>query len=561
VDNLEIARTFDELADLLELAGHSANKLSAYRDFAESAREHDEPLEAVAARRALREIEGVGVAIARDVAELLERGTFAALERARAAVPASLVELARLPGLGPRTVRAMWQRAGVTTVAELYRAAEEGRLAKVPGVGRRMQARALALAAEALSGGGSTLLGVALEGVALIAPRLAAAGAREVLAAGAVRRGAALVDGALVLARALEPARALEAVAGADVPGLELLAPEGADLALVTPGGARLRVRPVPEARWIEEVVRATGSDAHVRLLEERAGGEEGLGQVCARAAREEDVYRALGLRYVPPELRDLASCEVPHDLVDRLHGVFHVHTDWSDGRATLAEMARAAEEAGLSFVGISDHSQAASYANGLDPVRLMAQMDDVKKARERFSRLAILHGVEVDILPDGSLDLPDEVLARLDFVIASVHERFDLSPEEMTARIVRAVRHPLVTILGHPTGRLLRARRGYTFDMREVARAAAANDTYLEINGNPHRLDLSDVLARQAAAEGARFAINPDAHEPRAIADHELGLRVARRAGLAHGQVLNALPRAELERVLAVRRARALAV
>jgi DNA polymerase (family 10) len=264
-------------------------------------------------------------------------------------------------------------------------------------------------------------------------------------------------------------------------------------------------------------------------------------------------------LRFVPPELRDAAHAEVPVDLVDAVVGVFHVHTDWSDGRASIAEMARAAAEAGMAFVGISDHSRAASYANGLDPERLIAQMDEVRRAREAVPGIAILHGVEVDILPDGALDLPDDVLSRLDFVIASVHERFDLPAAEMTARIVRAVSHPLVTILGHPTGRLLRARRGYTFDVLEVARAAAANDTYLEINGNPHRLDLSDSLARQAASAGARFAIDPDAHEPRAFADTDLGLRVARRAGLERAQILNAKPRADLERALAERKARAL--
>jgi DNA polymerase (family 10) len=212
-----------------------------------------------------------------------------------------------------------------------------------------------------------------------------------------------------------------------------------------------------------------------------------------------------------------------------------------------------------MAFVGISDHSRAAAYANGLDPARLLAQMDEVRRARAAAPDIAILHGVEVDIMPDGSLDLPDDVLATLDFVIASVHERFDMPHNEMTARLLRAVGHPLVTILGHPTGRLLRARRGYTFDVAEVARAAAANDTYLEINGNPFRLDLSDALARRAAREGARFAIDPDAHEPRAIAHTALGLRVARRAGIERAQVLNALPRAELERALAERKARAL--
>jgi DNA polymerase (family 10) len=240
------------------------------------------------------------------------------------------------------------------------------------------------------------------------------------------------------------------------------------------------------------------------------------------------------------------------------LGGVFHVHTDWSDGTATLEEMAAAAASAGLAYVGISDHSRAASYANGLDAERLREQRATVSAAREKYPNLSILHGVEVDILADGSLDLDDDTLASLDFVIASVHSRLAMEPKEMTARIIRAVSHPLVTMLGHPTGRLLLGRRGYSFDVAEVAKAAAANDTYLEINANPHRLDLSAELARRAAAFGARFCINPDAHSPRGFVDTDLGVVVARRAGLERAQVLNALAKDELLRALEERKARA---
>jgi DNA polymerase (family 10) len=242
------------------------------------------------------------------------------------------------------------------------------------------------------------------------------------------------------------------------------------------------------------------------------------------------------------------------------VRGIFHVHTDWSDGGATIADMAREAEQAGFAYIGISDHSQAASYANGLDGGRLREQEGDVAKARRQVPGITILHGVEVDILPDGALDLDDDILARLDFVIASVHTHFAMAHEEMTARIVRAVSHPLVTMLGHPTGRLLLARKGYTFDVVAVAQAAAANDTYLEINANAQRLDLSDALVRRAAAAGTRFVINPDAHAPRGIADTTLGVTVARRAGLVAEQVLNAKGIDALAATLRDRKTRALA-
>jgi DNA polymerase (family 10) len=242
---------------------------------------------------------------------------------------------------------------------------------------------------------------------------------------------------------------------------------------------------------------------------------------------------------------------------VDAVRGIFHVHTDWSDGQASILEMANEAAAAGFSYLGISDHSQAASYANGLDAERLREQARAIAVARSE-SGITILHGVEVDILDDGTLDLDAETLASLDFVIASVHTRLNMAREEMTARIVRAVSHPLVTMLGHPTGRLILGRKGYAFDVEAVARAAAANDTYLEINANAQRLDLSEVNVRRAAVAGGKFVINPDAHAPRGVLDTFLGVTVARRAGLRNDQVLNALEPRELLAKLKARKAKA---
>jgi DNA polymerase (family X) len=557
VNNADVARAFDELADLLELAGENPFKLRAYRNFAETARELREELADVAARAELTGIDGVGDAIAAKVEQLLGTGTFGALEKARAAVPLSLLELMKLPGFGPKTVRTVWQQGGVTTLLDLIRACEEDRLAELPGIGKKKQARARSAALQLLEGAGTTLLTDALEAGALVRARLCAAGARECVVTGGARRGLALVHDVVILARELEPRGVLEAIAAGE-PEVDLMPPVGMDPAFVTPSGTPARVRAVSGEAWVRELVRTTGSDDHVRFLEERAGGPDALDALCARAKDEADVYGALGLPLVPPELREGPGADVPAELVERLHGVFHVHTDWSDGKATLHEMVRGAADAGLAFVGVSDHSQAASYANGLDPARLRAQARAIEEERALAPGIALLHGVEVDILADGALDLPDDVLSELDFVIASVHTRLEMPYDEMTARLLRAVSHPLVTILGHPTGRLLRARRASTFDLVEVARAAAANDTYLEINGNGHRLDLSDAPAREAAAVGARFAIDPDAHAVAAIADTWLGLSVARRAGLSRAQVLNAMPAADVVSTLTARRERA---
>jgi DNA polymerase (family 10) len=245
-------------------------------------------------------------------------------------------------------------------------------------------------------------------------------------------------------------------------------------------------------------------------------------------------------------------------ELVAEVRGIFHVHTTWSDGAATITDMARAARDAGFAYAGITEHSKTASYAGGLDATQLARQARAIARARREVPGFAILHGVEVDVLPDGSLDLDDATLASLDFVIASVHARLDMRDDEMTARLLRAVSHPLVTILGHPTGRLLLGRKGSSFDIEAVAAAAAANDTFLEINANPQRLDLSEDLVRRAAARGASFAIDPDAHSPRGVRDTALGVSVARRAGLAASQVLNTRGATEVAAYLATRRRKA---
>jgi DNA polymerase (family 10) len=400
------------------------------------------------------------------------------------------------------------------------------------------------------------LLAAAVEVTARVRAALAKAGVNDVELVGDARRGAALASRILVIARA--DADTVERALHAEAEALEAsrVTRKADDVVLRFGAGEIAHVRPVADDAWVATLVRATGSRAHVRWLERRARGK--LDGVLARAKSEADVYAALRLPFVPPELREGATPRVP-DVVANVRGVFHVHTDWSDGTASIVDMARAAAEAGYAYIGISDHTKAASYANGLDAERLGDQARAVAIARREVPEVTILHGTEVDILDDGALDLDDDVLRALDFVIASVHSRFAMPEAEMTARVVRAVSHPLVTILGHPTGRLLLGRGHCAFDIATVARAAAENDTYLEINANPQRLDLSSDLARTAAEHGAKFAIDPDAHSTRGIADTPLGLTVARRAGLSAAQILNARDRDDLVATLSARKARAL--
>jgi DNA polymerase (family 10) len=369
---------------------------------------------------------------------------------------------------------------------------------------------------------------------------LSRAGLGEALVVGKVRRRLELVD---ELAMLLPGASTAQAVARALLRAKECTAAEvvGSDrVDLFFDGGGPASVRLVPPSHLVEELIRGTGSARHVRWLESLAAPAGGLGVVCAGVRVEEDVYAALGMPFAPPELREGPTPLVP-DLVGAVRGIFHVHTTWSDGTASIEDMARGSQRAGFAYVGITEHSKAASYAGGLDARRLRQQARAIALVRREVSGIALLHGVEVDVLADGTLDLDDATLASLDFVIASAHTDLDMPPSDMTARLVRAVSHPLVTILGHPTGRLLLGRRAASFDLEAVADAATANGTFLEINSNPQRLDLGDELVRRAAARNARFVIGPDAHSPRGLRDAELGLAVARRAGLTASQVLNA--------------------
>ncbi|HEY2513988.1 MAG TPA: PHP domain-containing protein, partial [Polyangiaceae bacterium] len=438
-------------------------------------------------------------------------------------------------------------------------ALEEDRLAAVAGFSPRHRARVLAAVEARLREGTGVLLATAVATTRAIDALLSAAGAAEIVPVGETRRGVEIVHDLVVLVRGIDPARVAPVLdSAATLDGAHATA--AADGATLVVHRLPTRVRVVPEPDWVHALLTETGDDAHLAWLEARAAPD--LRTVCREQPSEADVYRALGLTPVPPELREGEGDRVPRGLVEPadVRGFFHVHTDWSDGTAPILAMASAAARSGYRYIGISDHSRAASYANGLDPARLSEQAKAIAIARREQSNCRILHGIEVDILPDGALDLPDDDLASLDFVIASVHVKLTMSDEEMTARLVRAVSHPLVTILGHPTGRLLLGRRGYAFDLGAVARAAAANDTYLEINANAQRLDLNEEHVRRAAREGARFAIDPDAHADHAVHDTALGVMIARRAGLTRDQVLNARDGDEIESVLAARKVRAIA-
>jgi DNA polymerase (family 10) len=471
--------------------------------------------------------------------------------------PPAMRELLRIPGLGAKTALRLWRDAGVGSLRDLALACEENRVASLRGLGLKRQAAFLGAAKRALARQNRILYATALVMARLTSDAFADAGLDSPAVVGEVRRGVELVRELSMITTDAHPMSML-AAALEKTPACHAITIVGpSTIRALFEGGGPLVLRAVPRWRWVEALVRGTGTLAHVRWLERLAKQRGGLTAACKRAASEEELYSSLGVPFAPPELREGPTPRVP-SLITNVGGIFHVHTTWSDGTASLLEMAREASSQGFSFLGISEHSKAASYAGGLDAARLREQARAVAEARREVPEITLFHGVEVDILPDGSLDLDDETLATLDFVIASVHVDLDMNGAAMTRRLLRALRHPLVTILGHPTGRLLLGRRESELDLDVIASAAAQNGTLLEINANPQRLDLGDALVRRAAAHGARFAIDPDAHTVRGIADVSLGVTVARRAGLGPSDVFNALRVDDVSSRLAARRVRA---
>jgi DNA polymerase (family 10) len=567
-ENARAAEIIEELADLSELAGQGSARVRALHHTAAIVHSLHEPLGGLVARGELGDLAGLGAAMVALITELGNTGASHELEEQRSLLPDSLLALLSVPGLDPWRVRVLWQELGVASLGELADACRERRLAGVEGVEWPSDEHLLSAANFLLEGGGYVPLPAAAEVARRLERSLRSAGASRVEAAGELRRGVELVTEVVLVVDGLDEEVAAAALERLAPGGVGAKADEGGFVTLSArvgqPYAARpvaVRLRLVPPGGFLSALLVETGDSWHLRWLA-RCASDAGLelSDLVRSCTTEQQVYRELGMPWVAPELRD-GDGQVGAAPIERsdVRGVFHVHTDWSDGEGSLLEVVRAAQDAGLRFVGISDHSQTATYARGLDAARLREQAAAVRGLRREVRDVVLLHGVEVDILADGSLDLDDETLASLDFVVASVHNHLHQPPDVMTRRLLRAVTHPLVTMLGHPTGRLLGSRRGYRFDWLAVARAAAGNETYLEINANPGRLDPPDDLVRRAAAGGADFVINPDAHEVEAIGEIDFGVQLARRAGLGPGRVLNARDLDSLMARLEARRQRGL--
>lgn len=567
MDNLAIARVLAEIGDLLEIKNENPFKIRAYRNAADTIAHLGEPIAALSAGDRLG-IPGIGKDLAGKIAELLETGQSSYHQELLQEFPPTILDLLRLQGVGPKTVALLYRGLEIRTLDDLERAAREGRIRALKGMGAKKEALILKALEERQRFAGRRLMPEAYDTAAALVGELRAhAPEADISMVGSLRRGCETCGDLDILAAGAPPSL-MGAFTGYRLVERVLARGETKSSVLLWGGfQADLRLVPVESLGAAQQYF--TGSKAHNIILRDRAIqrglklNEYGLFRVedDARIAGETEagIYEALGLALVPPELREnrgeVAAAEARalpalvtlHDL----RGDLHMHTTATDGRADAETMVHAARESGLEYIAITDHSRAVAMANGLDETRAIEQARAIRALNDRVEGIAVLAGIECDIRPDGSMDLADECLAQLDIVIASVHSAFNQEPAAMTERLLRAIACPWVDVLAHPTGRMILRREPYKFDVERVFRAAAAAGVALEINSQTERLDLDDTHARLARERGVKLVIDSDAHSPSALANLRWGATVARRAWLEAADVLNTRPLAEFRSLL----------
>ncbi|WP_163097321.1 DNA polymerase/3'-5' exonuclease PolX [Acidithiobacillus ferrianus] len=567
--NPDIARAFDEIADLLEIDNANPFRVRAYRNAARLIQGMSTDLHTmVEAGDDLKELPGIGEDLAGKIVEMVTTGHCSFLEKLEKQTPPALTELLKVPGLGPKRVKALWHELNVETVEHLARAAREGRIRGIPGFGEKSEARIL----ETLQ---AHLAAIPRFPIAIAAPYVAALvrylqgvpGVHRVVVAGSFRRGKDTVGDLDVLATATADSLVMTRFTTyGDVSAVLSQGPTRATVILRNK--LQVDLRTVDTSAYGAALHYFTGSKTHniaIRRLGQGIGlkvNEYGLFRGKERVAgeTEESVYAAVGLPYIEPELREnrgeieAARAGRLPKLVERvdLRGDLHSHSSATDGHHSLREMAAAAQAAGLEYLAITEHSRHLTIAHGLDPVRLRRQMEEIDALNGELQGITLLKGVEVDILEDGSLDLPDTLLSDLDLVVGAVHSQFDLPSDRQTARILRAMDSPCFTILAHPSGRLLSSRKPMNVDMSRIIRHARERGCFLEINAQPERLDLVDTHIRTAKEEGVLLAVNSDAHSTQGFAHLPFGIQQARRGWLEKQEVLNTRSLAELKPLLA---------
>lgn len=566
--NADIASAFEEIADLLEIRGENPFRVRAYRNAARTVGEFPRDLKALIDRgQALPKLPGVGADLEGKIRELCTSGQCDLLERLHREMPAAITELLKIPGLGPKRVRMLRDALKIDTLEGLRRAARSGRIREVPGFGEKTERHILqAIERRGESARRFRLAVAAQYAEAIVAYLAAVPRVRAVTVAGSFRRMRETVGDLDILVSAVPGNQVMKRLGTYDEVS-EILASGTTRASVVLRSGLHVDVRLVPPESYGAALHYFTGSKAHniaIRRLGQELGlkiNEYGVFRGAKRIAgdTEESVFRSVGLPFVPPELREdrgeieaAGRGELPRLVaLGDLRGDLHLHTKATDGHNTIKEMALAAKAASLEYIAVTEHSRHLAVARGLDPTALLKQIGQIDRVNAELTGITVLKGIEVDILEDGSLDLPDSVLKKLDLVVGAVHSGFALPRARQTERILRAMENPYFTLLAHPGGRLLGEREPYDVDMLKIVRKARHRGCFLELNAQPDRLDLDDVHCRMARDEGVLVAVNTDAHSAHDFAHLRYGIGQARRGWLEPAQVLNTRPLAALRPLL----------
>ena len=556
MENKEVARVLAEIAELLELAGENPFKIRAYAQGARIIEAEDRPVSELIAGGELGRIRGIGSTLSQQITQLVQEGAIPLHQELKNTFPQGIRDMLRVPGLGPKKVKELIDQLGIRSLGELEYAGHENRLLTLPGFGKKSQENILRGIEHLKKFQGRFLFGEAYpQARALLEKIQKHPQTLRADIAGSLRRRKEIVKDIDLVAESRNPEALMDLFTS--LPLVEQVTAKGptkaavllktgiqADLRVVGPGGFPFALHHFTGSKEHHIALRGLANESGFKINEYGLFKNEKL-----IACRDEaDLYAHLGLAYIPPELReDWGEIEAAREkklprLVEEkdLRGAFHFHTHLSDGTPTLNQWILAAQTKGYRYLGISDHSQSAFYAGGLKSEQLKEQEKEIRRINESQKQVRLFWGIESDIQPDGSLDYPDKELARFDFIIASIHSRFNMTDAEMTRRIIRAIENPFTTMVGHPTGRLLLARDPYPLDMDAVLQAAARRGVLIELNANPHRLDLDWRLMKKAKELGLKVVINPDAHHLEGLEDVAYGVGIARKGWLTREDIFN---------------------
>lgn len=578
MNKARVAAVLDEIGTLLEIKGENVFKSRAYHNASRIVAGLSGDIQEIVSSGQIHHTKGIGEGLSEKIIELTESGRLPYYDELKASIPPGVLDLIKIPGVGPKKVQLLNEVLKIRSIDELEKACRENRLGDVEGFGKKTQANILAGIEQVKKNSAKFLYSVAEAAARRILDRiLEEKGVLHAEIGGSIRRRREVIGDIdiLVSAKKKDAARILEAFTSHETVD-RIIGVGETKASVVLDVGINCDVRVVEPSEYPFALVYFTGNKEHNIRLRNMAraegltlneygfsviGAEQTRGRAKkeVKAQSEADIYRHFGLEYIPPELREengefeaAAGKNIPRLIEEKdLRGTFHCHTNYSDGANTVQEMADAARALGWEYIGLADHSKAAAYANGLNEARVKKQHKEIDLLNQKYDGFRIFKGIEVDILANGDLDFSDAVLSTFDYVVASVHSGFKMPEAEMTRRILKAVKNKYVTMIGHLTGRLLLMREGYAVNQQEIIDAAADTGTIIEINAHPTRLDLDWRLCRDAKEKGMMFAINPDAHVTDGLRDVRYGVGVARKGWLEPKNVLNASSLREVEHYL----------